>query len=113
MIYLPSDKMAERAKMYLFDTDIITNVFKKKPSRKLIQKLESLDKSKQFISVITVTEIVYGAYKSQKPDFHLNNLIKILIPAVNIVSFNSESAFFCGKSAKHHKVPLISWLPCR
>jgi len=47
--------------MYLFDTDIITNILKKRPSQNLVMRLQNCDKSCQFISVITVMEIIYGA----------------------------------------------------
>lgn len=87
--------------MYLFDTDVITNIFKKKPSSFLVHKLARLPKSQQFISSITISEIVYGAMKSTKPDFHLQNLEKILIPSVNIATFDTKSAFICGKLQAH------------
>ncbi len=83
--------------MYLFDTDIITNVLKKTPSRKLLNKLSALPRQKQFISTITITEIVYGAMKSNRAEFHLTNLEKILLPAVNIAVFDSKAAYVCGR----------------
>ncbi len=55
--------------MFLFDTDTITNIFKKKPSEKLLQKLKKVKKNEQFISTITVGEIVYGALKNDNSDF--------------------------------------------
>ena len=82
--------------MYLFDTDIITNIFKKKPSAKLLKKLAKTDRRDQFISTITISEIVYGAWKSDQPRHHLDNLEKILLPAVNILGFDSKAAYVCG-----------------
>ena len=83
--------------MYLFDTDTITNIFKKKPSGKLLQKLQAVDPSDQHISTITISEIVYGAYKSPRPDYHMDNLQQVLLPAVNIVGFDSRAAYICGR----------------
>jgi tRNA(fMet)-specific endonuclease VapC len=83
--------------MYLFDTDIITNVLKKTPSINLLSKLSALSRQKQFISTITITEIVYGAMKSNRAEFHLTNLEKILLPAVNIAVFDSKAAYVCGR----------------
>ena len=34
---------------------------------------------------------------SSRPDFHIHNLESILLPAVNIVGFDSKSAYLCGK----------------
>ncbi|RLC09154.1 MAG: hypothetical protein DRI57_22635, partial [Deltaproteobacteria bacterium] len=83
--------------MYLFDTDTITNVFKKKPSEKLAKKLKHLDKAQQFVSAITIFEIVYGIHKSSRPDYHKNNLENVLLPSVNIVDFDMKSAYVCGR----------------
>tara|TARA_B100000315_G_scaffold156629_1_gene145128 strand:+ start:1360 stop:1761 length:402 start_codon:yes stop_codon:yes gene_type:complete len=83
--------------MYLFDTDIISNIFKKKPSKKLIGRLKQIKKEEQYISTITIGEIVYGAIKSCRPDYHMNNLINVLLPSVNIVSYDGKSAFIYGQ----------------
>ncbi|MBA7605268.1 tRNA(fMet)-specific endonuclease VapC [subsurface metagenome] len=82
--------------MYLFDTDVITNILKKKAFSKLTDRLAPLSKSEQFISTITIFEIVYGAHRSSRKDFHLQNLEKILIPSVNILTFDSRAAYVCG-----------------
>lgn len=82
--------------MYLFDTDIITNIFKKKPSTKLLEKLAGTARRDQFISTITISEIVYGAWKSDHAQRHLDNLEKILLPSVNILGFDSKAAYVCG-----------------
>ncbi|MCW5212820.1 type II toxin-antitoxin system VapC family toxin [Desulfobulbus sp. TB] len=83
--------------MFLFDTDVITNVLKKRPSKILLKKLIGLSKTKQYISTITVSEIVYGAFKSNRPEYHLNNLENILLPSVNVVGFDSKAAGVCGR----------------
>ncbi len=83
--------------MYLFDTDTITNIVKPQPSPTLLQRLGKTTKNQQYVSTITISEIVYGAEKSNRPDFHLNNLETILLPAVNIISFDSKAAYVCGR----------------
>lgn len=83
--------------MYLFDTDAITNILKKKPSKKLLKNIKSVSKKEGNISTITLGEIIYGAYKSLNPDFHLNNLKTILLPMVNILPFDSRAAYYYGK----------------
>jgi predicted nucleic acid-binding protein len=47
--------------MYLFNTDIITNIFKPRPAEGLLERLASVEQRKQFISTITISEIVYAA----------------------------------------------------
>jgi tRNA(fMet)-specific endonuclease VapC len=83
--------------MYLFDTDIITNVLKKQPSQCLLERLALIPKHQQHISTVTVSEIVYGAMKSSRPAYHLNNLEQILLPSVNVVSFDTKAACICGR----------------
>ncbi len=83
--------------MFLFDTDIITNILKKHPSPCLLQRLAGVPMHEQFISTITVSEIVYGAAKSDRPEYHLSNLENILLPSVNVVGFDSKAAYVCGQ----------------
>ena len=83
--------------MFLFDTDTITNIVKPRPSQNLLAKLANLSKDQQYISSITISEIVYGAEKSQRAEYHLNNLENILLPAVNVVVFDTKAAYVCGR----------------
>ena len=83
--------------MFLFDTDTITNIVKPRPSLNLLQRLDKISKNQQYVSTITISEIVYGAEKSQRPDYHLNNLETILLPAVNIIGFDTKAAYVCGR----------------
>ena len=82
--------------MYLFDTDVVTNIFKRKPAPKLLKRLATVEQRHQHIATTTVAEIVYGAWKSERPRYHLENLEKILLPAVNIVSLDGKAAYVCG-----------------
>ncbi|MDP8236215.1 MAG: PIN domain-containing protein [Candidatus Erginobacter occultus] len=83
--------------MFLFDTDIISNLFKKRPTRNLVERIGRLDRSKQFISTITVAEIVYGARKGPNPEKHLLNLEKLLLPAINVLDFDLRAAYIAGE----------------
>ena len=83
--------------MFLFDTDTLTNIVKPRSSQNLLEKLANIPKDQQYISTITISEIVYGAEKSQRPEYHLNNLESILLPAVNIVGFDTKAAYVCGR----------------
>lgn len=83
--------------MYLFDTDIITNIFKKQPNPGLLSRLADIPRNQQHISTVTISEIVYGACKSDRPAHHLRNLQEILLPAVNLLGFDSKAAFVCGR----------------
>ena len=83
--------------MYLFDTDCISNLIKKQPSEKLIHKISSLNKSDQYISTITIGELIYGALKSTRPGYYLDYLNNKLLIEVNILDFDIHAAFIYGK----------------
>ena len=83
--------------MFLFDTDTLTNIVKPQPSKKLLNRLQKIPKSKQYVSTVTIFEIVYGAEKSLRPEFHLKNLETLLLPAVNIVGFDTKAAYVSGR----------------
>ena len=55
--------------MFLFDTDTITNIVKPRPSPNLLKKLANISIHQQFISTITISEIVYGAEKANAQNF--------------------------------------------
>ena len=83
--------------MYLFDTDCISNLLKKTPSKKFIEKIDNLDKNDQYISTITVGELVYGAFKSNESQLFLEKIKNIILPAVNVLSFDISASFVYGK----------------
>ena len=67
--------------MFLFDTDVITNLLKPRPLSALIRRLDELEHKNQYISTITISEIVYGAIKSDRPEYHLNHFEQVLLAA--------------------------------
>lgn len=73
--------------MYLFDTDAISEIIKKNPSISFIKRLASVDPEKQFTTTITVGELVYGAYKSNRPEYFIEKLEKLVWPNVLITFF--------------------------
>ena len=83
--------------MYLFDTDAISQVIKRSPSIPLIRKLASTDIEKQFTTTITVGELVCGAFKSNRPEFFIEKLEKLVWPNIHILPFDEGSAKVCGK----------------
>jgi tRNA(fMet)-specific endonuclease VapC len=83
--------------MYLFDTDILSNLVKKRPSPYLIERLRVIPQEKQYISSITIGEIVYGAFKSDQKEKHLTQLKDKLIPLVQLIPFDKKEAFTYGE----------------
>ncbi|MBI5026642.1 MAG: type II toxin-antitoxin system VapC family toxin [Nitrospirae bacterium] len=83
--------------MFLFDTDVLSNILRKNPSSDLLLRLSQLTPEEQFTTTITVGELVYGAYKSNRPEYFLEKLDRFVWPNVNILPFDDESAYKYGK----------------
>ena len=82
--------------MYLFDTDILSNIVKQRPSPGLIEKLRHLAKAVQFTTSINVGEIYFGACRSPKKNVILKAFTEIVFPNVNILPFDHESGRVFG-----------------
>ncbi len=49
-----------------------------------------------FTTAITVSELVYGAYKSDRSDHHLIQ-VKLLLDGLTVLSLDTEAALRCGE----------------
>lgn len=87
---------AGAAAMYLFDTDALTTTLKPRPPMGLIKRIQQTVPSEQFTSAITISEIVYGAHKCDRTEYHIRNLEDVLLPAVNVLDFDSKAAYVAG-----------------
>lgn len=83
--------------MYLFDTDTVSHIIKSSPSLPFIKRLALLSPKEQFTTTITFGELIYGAYKSSRPDYFLEKLEKLVWPNIRIVSFDEGSARVYGR----------------
>lgn len=83
--------------MFLFDTNILSDVVKRNPSSALIDRLLGTPPEQQFTTAITIGEMVYGAYKSSRPDYYLESLSKKILPNITVLSFDEQSAYIYGK----------------
>ena len=83
--------------MYLFDTDSISQIIKNRPNLSFIKKLAHVSPEDQFTTTITVGELIYGAYKSSRPDYFLERLDMMVWPTINILSFDEDAARIYGK----------------
>lgn len=83
--------------MYLFDTDILSNITKRRPSPLLIQKLASAPRKLRFITTITVSEIYFGAFRVGHGPAILEPYEKKIFPNLTILPFDLESARIAGQ----------------
>jgi predicted nucleic acid-binding protein len=83
--------------MYLFDTDALTSILKPRPPKGLLTRLAAVPAEQQFTTTITISEIVYGAQKSDRPEHHMRNLETVLLPAINVLGFDVKAAYIAGR----------------
>ena len=83
--------------MYLFDTDTLSNLVKRSPSSVLLSRLARIRRGDQFTTTITVGEMVYGAYKSDRPYYFLDKLNRLLLPKLTVLSFDEPAAREYGR----------------
>jgi len=77
--------------MYLFDTDTLSNIVKRKPSEHLLFRLRDLPISLQYTTSINVGEIYYGACRTQRSDQIIKAFEVYVFPNITILSFDKKS----------------------
>lgn len=83
--------------MYLFDTDILSNLLKRAPSTALIARLASVPPNQQFTSSITLGELIYGAMRlAPQTDRLLEQIERLLLPNLAVLSFDVAAAWRYG-----------------
>ena len=86
--------------MYLFDTNILSELMKSSPSHKLLRRMCSVPVENQFTSSITLGELIYGACKkrSKKQSEQIEQLIKEGMP---VLPFDDSAARIYGEIRVH------------
>jgi len=83
--------------MYLFDTDALSQIIKQNPSMTFIRRLASIPPEQQFTTSITIGEMTYGAYKSDRPEYFIEKLENLVWANIQVLSFDESSAKVYGK----------------
>jgi predicted nucleic acid-binding protein len=79
--------------MYLFDTDILSNLVRRSPSATLISRIAATAVEQQFSSSITVGELIYGAHRNRnRTTALLQRIEEILSRDLIILPFDSSAA---------------------
>src|SRR5574341_1963330 len=79
--------------MYLFDTDILSNLLKRSPSPALISRIEATQVDRQFTSSITAGELIYGAHKNrERTPALLQRIEQVLSRELVILPFDLAAA---------------------
>ncbi len=82
---------------YLLDTDIVSNLYKKRPSSSLVHRLRVVKRQYHWTSAITIGELVYGAFVSGRQDQIMENVVTPVLLSVQVLPFDSAAAEIYGR----------------
>jgi len=84
--------------VFLFDTDVISDLMTPPSSQRLVERLASVPKAQQFTSSITVGEVAYGAHRMQgRTGELLSRLDSTLAQNIAVVPFDEDAAHHYGE----------------
>jgi len=87
--------------MYLFDTDVLSQLAKKRRPGALMAKLARTPLASQFTSAVNVAEIHYGIFRMEGREGLQESLLRFfedqVFPRLTILPFDQESARIYGR----------------
>jgi tRNA(fMet)-specific endonuclease VapC len=81
---------------YLFDTDAISEVLKKRPAAAYLGWLKTIPRDEQFTSAVVIGELYKGAFRAVHRDRHLENLEKRVLPSLTVLPYEVATARVYG-----------------
>ncbi len=83
--------------MYLFDTDTVIALIKEAGVGGLAERIGRIPFHQQFLSAISLSELVYGAHCSDRAEYHLGMIHDVLLQNVQLVAFDVPAAYQAGR----------------
>ena len=81
---------------FLFDTDAISEVLRRRPLPDYVRWLSGVPRFEQFTSAVVVGELFKGAYGSADAARHLRNIEARVLPAVTVLPYDVQVARVYG-----------------
>lgn len=81
--------------MIIFDTDVVSELMRRRPAPSLLRRLEALPVHEQATTAITIGEFSYGAHKAGRPELLRRALS--LLAGVQVLDFNGGAAEEYGR----------------
>jgi predicted nucleic acid-binding protein len=82
---------------FLFDTDAISEVFKRRPHPSYLRWLAMVPRAEQYTSAISIGELFRGAFGSSSPEKHLDNIESRLLPNITVLPYDVAVARVYGE----------------
>lgn len=77
---------------YILDTDVVSNLMQRRPRADVLARLASVPPDEQFITSITVGELVYGAERSSRRDDFMSTLDTRVLENFVVLPFDTPAA---------------------
>src|SRR5262245_61618196 len=85
--------------MYLFDTNVLSETIKKRPSPALMHRLQEIADEPQVTSCICIMELRYGSRRRRDHDTFWQKIEAELLSRVEVLNITSETAILAGDIA--------------
>ena len=85
--------------MYLFDTNVLSEILKKKPNEALMLRLSRVEASLQFTSCICVMELRYGSRRRPDHDSFWRKIEEQLLSRAGILEITADTCLLAGDIA--------------
>jgi len=82
---------------FLFDTDAISEVLRRRPLASYIEWLSQIPREEQFTSAVVIGELYKGAYRAPAFEVHLANIEERVLQAVTVLPFDVATARVFGR----------------
>jgi predicted nucleic acid-binding protein len=82
---------------YLFDTDAISELLRKKPLVAYLQWVKTIPREEQFTSAVVIGELYKGAFRSPARERHLKNIQQRVLPSVTVFPYDLATARVYGQ----------------
>ncbi|MGA2363282.1 MAG: type II toxin-antitoxin system VapC family toxin [Candidatus Aminicenantales bacterium] len=83
--------------MYLFDTDILSQIAKKRRPEALMSRLANTPLASQFTSAVNAAELYYGIFRTKGRESLPRFFEEQVFPRLTILPFDGESALIYGR----------------
>jgi predicted nucleic acid-binding protein len=83
--------------MYLFDTDVLSQIAKRRRPEALMSRLARTPRASQHTSAVNVAEIYYGVFRAEGREGLLRYFEDQVFPKLSILPFDRESALIYGR----------------
>jgi predicted nucleic acid-binding protein len=87
--------------MFLFDTDVLSNLVAKRPSERLLGRLADLSTDAQYTASVCVGEITCGIHRVPRAEELRQKFERLVWPRVRVVPYDRNAALVYGMLRYH------------